>query len=63
VVVERVSDEYTIAGNFQRYSDDPRAEAEYEYRMRRARERAAELEALVARNLPTKPTDDSERAA
>lgn len=33
-----MSDEYTIAGNFQR-TDDPRAYAEYEYRMRRAQAR------------------------
>lgn len=34
-----MSDEYTIAANFQRDSDDPRAAAEYEYRMERVRER------------------------
>lgn len=39
-----MSDEYTIAGNFQKASDDPRAVAEYEYRMKRVREREAELD-------------------
>jgi hypothetical protein len=42
-----MSDEYTIAGNFQR-TDDPRAKAEYEYRMRRVREREADLDAAFA---------------
>lgn len=42
-----MSDEYTIATNFQRASDDPRAVAEYEHRMRRVREREAELQALA----------------
>lgn len=37
-----MSDEFTIAGNFQRFSDDPRAEAEYWYRMGRIREREAD---------------------
>lgn len=40
-----MSDEYSIAGNFQRASDDPRAADEYEYRMARVRERTAEREA------------------
>lgn len=41
-----MSDEYTVHTNFQRHSDDPRAAAEYEYRMGRVRERAAELDLL-----------------
>lgn len=32
-----MSDEYTLASNFQREADDPRAAAEYEYRMARVR--------------------------
>jgi hypothetical protein len=38
-----VSDEFSVTRNFQRDSDDPRAEAEYAHRMRRVREREAEL--------------------
>lgn len=40
-----MSDEYTVAGNFQR-TDDPRAEAEYEYRMGRVQEREDELDCV-----------------
>jgi hypothetical protein len=43
-----MSDEFSVLRNFQRASDDPRAEAEYERRMNRVREREAEREALAS---------------
>lgn len=38
-----MSNEYTLHSNFQRFSDDPRAKAEYEYRMARVHRAEDEL--------------------
>ena len=41
-----MSDEYSVHTNWQRASDDPRADPEYAHRMGRVRERQDELELL-----------------
>lgn len=53
-----MSDEYSVLHNFQSASDDPRAAAEYEHRMRRVAQREAELELL---ELVHEAAEESER--